>query len=303
MREFSGKVAVVTGGGGSIGGGLAMAAARRGAKVVVADILPANARATAEKIKAEGGEAIGVACDVCDRASIAQLKAEANAAYGRVNLLFANAGATSYQRLMDMTDEDVDWIYTANLVGVTSCIRAFLPDMYEARDGHIVATASAAGLLAGSIPYHSIYSAAKLGVVGLMLNLRLEAAEHGVGISVLNPGAVETYMGTQNGLYRPARFGGPVDAGVLPATGSFKAVKLIWRTAESAAEMVMEGVIANRPVINTDATQKAHFDETFVEAMRDAFDAAEAFDRAHPELAARAEENPLLGKKGPATAG
>ena len=299
MREFEGKVAVVTGGGGSIGGGLAKAAARRGAKVVVADILPQNAQIVAEQIKARGGEAIGVGCDVCDRASIARLKAEANAAYGRVNLLFANAGATSYQKLMDMTDEDVDWIYTVNIFGVTNTIRAFLPDMYAARDGHVVATASAAGLLAGSIPYHSIYSAAKLGINGLVLNLRLEAAEHGVGVSVLNPGAVETYMGTQNARYRPQRFGGPSDGGVLPPDGSFKTVKLVWRTAESAAEMVMEAVIANRPVINTDATQKAHFDQTFTDVMRDAFDFAEAFDRTHPDLAAQGEDNPLLGKKGP----
>lgn len=297
MREISGKVAVVTGGGGSIGRGLAMAAAKRGAKVVVADILAEHARAVAEEIRGAGGEAVGVACDVCDRGSIAQLKAEANAAFGRVSLLFANAGATSYQTLAEMSDDDVDWIYAVNLMGVTHCVRAFLPEMYAAREGHIVATASAAGLLAAAIPYHSVYSAAKLGVIGLMLNLRLEAAEHGVGISVLNPGAVETYMGTRNALYRPERFGGPNEGGVSAPEGSFSTVKLVWRTPESAAEMVMEGVINDRPVINTDATQQAYFEDTFVQLMRSGFADAAAFDRAHPELAASGEENRLADQR------
>jgi NAD(P)-dependent dehydrogenase (short-subunit alcohol dehydrogenase family) len=300
MRDFEGKVALVTGGGGSIGMGMAKAAARRGAKVVVADILPDNAKAVAEQIKAAGGEAIGIACDVCERASIAQMKAEANAAYGRVSLLFANAGATSYQKLMEMSDDDVDWIYTVNLFGVTNTVRAFLPDMYAAREGHVVATASAAGLLAGAIPSHTIYAAAKLGINALMLNLRLEAAEHGVGISVLNPGATESFMGTQNGLYRPKKFGGPEEQGVAPATESFKKVKLIWRSSDSIGEMVMEAVAANRPVINTDPTQQAHFDATFTEVMHQAFADAAAFDAAHPELAAKGEENTLWGKRGPA---
>ena len=300
MRDFKGKVALVTGGGGSIGMGMAKAAARRGAKVVVADILPENAQAVVEQIKAAGGEAIGVACDVCERASIAQMKAQENAAYGRVNLLFANAGATSYQKLHEMTDDDVDWIYSVNLFGVTNTVRAFLPDMYEAREGHIVATASAAGILAGAIPSHTIYAAAKLGINGLMLNLRLEAEPYGVGVSVLNPGATESFMGTQNGLYRPAKFGGPEDIGVGPATESFEKVKLIWRSSDSIGEMVMEAVVANRPVINTDASQQAHFDATFTEPMRQAFADAAAFDRNHPDLAQKGEENTLWGKRGPA---
>ena len=188
MTEIAGRVAFVTGGGSGIGRALASALAVEGAAVVVADILDENARAVAEEIGAAEGTAVALACDVSDRASVRQAKDEANAALGPVSLLFANAGVTSFQPLVEMSDDDIDWIIGVDLMGVVNCLTAFLPDMVAARDGHVCATSSVAGLCAGWIPYHSAYSAAKLGVLGMMLNLRLELAELGVGASVLVPG-------------------------------------------------------------------------------------------------------------------
>ena len=167
MTEITGA-AVVTGGGSGIGMALAKELAKLRVAVAVADIILDNAGKVAGEISAAGGKAIAIHCDVCERASIKLMKSEANAALGPIKLVFANAGATSFEPLMDMSDDDVDWIIQVNLMGVINTARAFLPDMMAAREGHIVATASMAGLLPGWMPVHVPYSAAKAGIIGAM---------------------------------------------------------------------------------------------------------------------------------------
>ncbi len=279
MKQISGNVAVVTGGGSGIGRALAHALAAEGASVVVADILERNARSIADEIIAKGGAAVPTTCDVSDRADVKRLKAEANSAYGPVTLLFANAGATSFERLTDMSEQDLDWIVQVDLMGVANCLLAFLPDMYAARSGHVVATGSMAGVLPGWIPYHSAYSSAKAGVLGLMMNLRNEAAEFGVGATVLCPGGVETSLKHNNSLYRPDRFGGPQQTSVRIPEGSFKHVDILFRAPEEVAQMVLDSVRENRPMVVTDPTMRKAFMESYVSVVLEAFDHAEAFDR------------------------
>ena len=150
MTQISGKVALVTGGGSGIGRGLALALAADGAKVVVADIIKENADKVAGVIKKAGGSAVALACNVCERAAVRKMTDEANQAFGRVSLLFANAGATSFKPFTAMAENDIDWIIQVNLMGVTNCLMAFLPDMIAAHEGHVIATASMAGLLPAS---------------------------------------------------------------------------------------------------------------------------------------------------------
>jgi NAD(P)-dependent dehydrogenase (short-subunit alcohol dehydrogenase family) len=278
MVEIGGRVAVVTGGGSGIGRGLAMALAAEGASVAVADIRLDGAEAVAEEITAQGGRAIGVVCDVSDRASVHRMKARVEADLGTASLLFANAGATHFDRMSEMSEDDVDWILSVNLIGVSNCTMAFLPDMMAARDGHVVATASMAGLLPGWIPQHAPYSGAKLGVVGMMLNLRIEAAEYGVGVTVLCPGGVITGM-KNSPSYRPERFGGPSDRKVRRPEGFFEKVKLAFRPPEEAAQMVLRAVRDNRPMVVTDGSLRQVFVDTYVNVVMDAFDEADAFDR------------------------
>jgi NAD(P)-dependent dehydrogenase (short-subunit alcohol dehydrogenase family) len=278
VTEIRGRVALVTGGGSGIGRGLAVTLAAEGASVAVADIRADAAKAVAEELKAAGAKAIGVACDVSDRAAVRRMKAEAEAQLGPVTLLFANAGATAFDRLVDMPEDDVDWIIQVNLMGVTNCVMAFLPDLMAARDGHIVATASMAGVLPGWIPYHAPYSAAKLGIVGLMLNLRIEAAEAGVGMTVLCPGGVTTSM-KDSPSYRPARFGGPSEDKVRRPEGFFEEVNLAFRPPEEAARMVLRAVRDNRPMVVTDGSMRRFFKDTYVDVVMEAFDEADAFDR------------------------
>jgi NAD(P)-dependent dehydrogenase (short-subunit alcohol dehydrogenase family) len=137
------------------------------------------------------------------------MKERVNGALGPIQLVFPNAGATSFDPLMEMSDADVDWIIDVNLMGVMRTTRIFLPDMINAGGGHICATGSIAGLLPGWIPTHVPYSAAKAGVIGLMMNLQIEMRAHNVFTTSYGPGAVASGMNRNNGLYRPARFGGP----------------------------------------------------------------------------------------------
>src|ERR1700743_2079396 len=99
MTEISGRVAVVTGGGSGIGSGLALELARQGAAVAVADINLDNARKVAAQIQAAGGKSLAVKCDVCERASIRSMRQQVTDTLGTVQLLFANAGATSFTHL------------------------------------------------------------------------------------------------------------------------------------------------------------------------------------------------------------
>ena len=152
-----------------------------------------------------GGKAVAIQCDVCDRTSINRMRDEAIAALGPIQLVFANAGATSFDPLMEMSDDDVDWILNVNLHGVMNCTRAFLPGMIASGEGHVCATASMAGLLPGWIPVHVPYSAAKAGIIGMMMNLALEMKQHNVFTTSYCPGGVATGMKQNNARYRPAK--------------------------------------------------------------------------------------------------
>lgn len=279
MTEIIGKAAVVTGGGSGIGMGLAKELASQGASVAVTDINLDNARAVAEEIKAAGGKAVALHCDVCERTSIAQMKNEAKAALGPIQLVFANAGATSFDPLMQMSDADVDWIIQVNLMGVMNTTRAFLPDMMEAGGGHVVATASMAGLLPGWIPAHAPYSAAKAGIIGLMLNLALEMKPHNVHFTSYCPGGVASGMAAHNLRYRPARFGGPGEGGVSTGHASTQISAIAFYAPESVAPMVLRAVRNNRPFVFDHADQRRHFKETYADLVEACYDDIEAYER------------------------
>lgn len=278
MTEIAGRTALVTGGGSGIGRGLARALAKEGAKVVVADILQEKAQAVADEIKAQGGAAIALACDVCERAAIRQMKADANAAFGPVTLLFANAGATSFDPLMEMSDDDVDWIIQVNLMGVINTTRAFLPDMVAAGGGHVCATASMAGLLPGWIPLHAPYSAAKAGIIGLMMNIALELKPHDIHTTSYCPGGVASGMKANNATYRPAKFGGPSQGEVQVSDASANAKQMAFYSPDAVAPMVLRAVRNNRPFVFDHADQRKHFRETYSGVVEACYDDIAAWE-------------------------
>jgi NAD(P)-dependent dehydrogenase (short-subunit alcohol dehydrogenase family) len=281
VTEISGKAAVVTGGGSGIGMGLAKGLAKEGASVAVADIILDNARKVANEINAAGGKAVAIHCDVCERDSIKAMQAEAKASLGPVTLVFANAGATSFDPLMEMSDDDVEWIIQVNLMGVINTARAFLPDMMAAREGHIIATSSMAGLLPGWIPVHVPYSASKMGVIGFMMNLALEMREHNIRTTSYCPGGVATGMKANNARYRPARFGGPGEGEVHITEASFKDKDLSFYSPESIAPMVLRAVRNNRAFVFDHAEQRRFFQETYAGVVESCYDDIEAYEREH----------------------
>jgi NAD(P)-dependent dehydrogenase (short-subunit alcohol dehydrogenase family) len=279
MTEISGKAAVVTGGGSGIGMGLARQLAKQGASVAVADIMLENARRVADEINAEGGNAVAVHCDVCERDSIKAMKAEANAALGPITLLFANAGAASFDPLMEMSDNDVDWIIQVSLMGVMNTTRAFLPDMIAARDGHVMATSSIAGLAPTWVPLHVPYAAAKAGIIGLVMNLGVEVEQYNIHTTIYCPGGVASGMKDNNSLYRPDRFGGPVNAGVEYGEANKAQTSLKFYRPEDVALMVLNAVRNNRPFVFDHAEQRAIFRDTYSAVVEACYDDSERWER------------------------
>lgn len=193
MKDLRGKVAVITGAASGIGFALAERAAREGMKVVLADI-EAGALAEAEKkIRAAGAEAISVVTDVAKRESVEALRDRTLAAFGNCHLLCNNAGVAVNGATWDITHDDWDWILGVNLWGVINGIRAFVPGMIASgEEGHVVNTASMAGLIAG--PGMSAYNATKHAVVAISESMFVEQSMAGskVSTSVLCPGWVNT---------------------------------------------------------------------------------------------------------------
>lgn len=192
MDELQGKVAVITGGASGIGLGLAHRAASEGMKVVLADIEPDPLHAAVAALKDQGAEALGVVTDVADLAAIEALRDRALDTFGGVHLLCNNAGVGGGGRTWEVSIEQWRWVLDVDLWSVIYGIRTFVPVMLEQGVGHIVNTASVAGLT--TTPGLGPYNVAKHGVVTLsetlFHELRLETAA--VGVSVLCPAFVNT---------------------------------------------------------------------------------------------------------------
>jgi NAD(P)-dependent dehydrogenase (short-subunit alcohol dehydrogenase family) len=199
LPDLNGKVAIVTGGASGIGKGIATQLVAEGAHVVIADIQPDALAATAAELGA-----IGIQTDVSDPASVDALARAVLDQYGTVHVVCNNAGIGPLAPVADLTLDDWRWMLGVNLWGVIHGIHTFLPILKRNREGgHIVNTASMAGLVAG--PRLGAYAAAKYGVVGLteVLAAELAADNSRVGVSVLCPGTVHTNIG-HSSRNRPA---------------------------------------------------------------------------------------------------
>lgn len=199
MDDVRGKVAVVTGGASGIGRALATRFVAEGMHVVIGDIEEGPLRTTADEIGA-----VGVVTDVTDAASVAALADATMERFGAVHVVCNNAGVGGGGQIKDLTLKDWKWVIDVSLWGVIHGIHSFLPHLRANDDGgHIVNTASIAGLVSG--PGIGPYNAAKYGVVAISetLALELEAEGSNVGVSVLCPGLVRTNIFTSQ-RNRPA---------------------------------------------------------------------------------------------------
>lgn len=193
MDSFSEKTAVITGGASGMGRAMALRLASAGMNVVVGDVNDHAMSTVVDEIIAMGVEAIGVHTDVADEAANMALAEAAEQTFGSVNVLCLNAGVTgSAGRSWALTKQDWDWTLGILLDGVVHGVRAFVPNMLEHGDGHVVMTASIAGHVSSA--YSGPYMVAKHGVVALAETLyhELRAEKSDIGVTCLCPGFVNT---------------------------------------------------------------------------------------------------------------
>lgn len=191
--QLSGRVAVVTGGGSGIGRALCLALAEHCAAVVVADLDEEAAQAVAEEVVAAGAGALSVACDVGDPMQVDGLLHLAVERFGTVHLVCNNAGILRSGVAWETTLEEWDATFAVNVWGVVNGVRTFVPHLIEQGEGHIVNTASLAGLTTN--PGLAAYNVSKHAVVALSETLHrdlLLSGHAGVGVSVVCPGFVRT---------------------------------------------------------------------------------------------------------------
>jgi NAD(P)-dependent dehydrogenase (short-subunit alcohol dehydrogenase family) len=244
VKDLQSKVAVVTGAASGIGRATATLLARQGMRVAIADIdVPALGRVK-DEIEGDGGRVIAVGTDVSSASAIEALRDATLDAFGAVHVVHNNAGVVVAGGIDEISLELWKWVLDVDLWSVIHGIRVFVPLLRAQGEGHVVNTASTAGLQAN--PGIAPYNVAKFGVVAVSETLRLELAGTGVGVSVLCPGPVDTQI-VQAERNLPD--------GVAAATGAVadrfranagKALATTGLDPMAVAGMVLDGIVEDR---------------------------------------------------------
>lgn len=246
MQDLEGKVVFITGGASGLGLAMAEAFAGAGAKLVLADVDVDALAAAAERLRGQNVPVFTIQLDVTDREAFAGAARLAADEFGAIHVLCNNAGVYRGGRLDAVTYQDWDWVMGVNVGGVVNGLQAVLPYIKEAGEGHVVNTASMAGV--AGIGGLGVYNASKFAVVGMSEALRQDLGESGIGVSVLCPGMVRTRI-LESERNRPEDFEHGVSEAEAAAAAQSQAMHAAMATGIDAAEVgqiVLDGVRDDR---------------------------------------------------------
>jgi 2-hydroxycyclohexanecarboxyl-CoA dehydrogenase len=192
MHRLEGKTIIVTGGGGGIGGATCRRLAKEGARIAVLDLNADAAGTVAAAIRAEGGQAAAIRCDITDRASVDAAVAATQAQLGPVDVLVNNAGWDVFKPFTKTVPAEWDKLIAINLTGALHMHHAVLPGMAARKSGRIVNIASDAGRVGSS--GEAVYAACKGGLIAFSKTIAREHARHGITVNVVCPGPTDTAL-------------------------------------------------------------------------------------------------------------
>jgi NAD(P)-dependent dehydrogenase (short-subunit alcohol dehydrogenase family) len=230
--RLTGKTALITGAGSGIGRATAMRFAEEGAAVAVVDLRADAAEETADKITADGGRAVAVAADVTEAAAIERAVAMAVEVFGRLDVLYNNAGVDSTGSVADADEADWDRCFAVNVKGTFLASRAAVPHLERDGGGSIVNQGSVAALV--GVPGFAAYCAAKGAVVALTRSMAVDLAPRGIRVNVICPGTVYTPL--MEPLLR-RRGDGDLEAGLAKTIAKYPIGRL--GTPEEIAEAAL----------------------------------------------------------------
>jgi len=190
--RLANKVAIVTGSGSGIGRASALLFAREGAQVVVVDKDEKDAAQTAEDVKQSGGSVLVIQADVSNQGSCASIVDKTFEAYGRVDILFNNAGVSSFKPVVETDEAELDYVLGTNVKSVFFLSQAAIPHMKRQGNGSIINNASITGIVGA--PGMAAYATSKGAIITLTRTMALEHAEDGIRVNCICPASVDTPM-------------------------------------------------------------------------------------------------------------
>ena len=245
MKDFTDRVAFVTGGASGIGLGIARALLAAGCKAVIADLRPDHIAEAKAALAGAGNSLLAIELDVTDRGAMTAAAGQVMQAFGRIDLLVNNAGVGIEGPLGEATFADWDFGLAVNLGGVVNGLQAFLPHIRAGgRGGHVVNTASLAGLV--QMPsFMAIYATAKAAVIALSESIRDDLARDGIGVTVLCPGPIKSRI-HELGRNRPERFKASEAFNAAAERLGRRQVSDLWMEPDRVGEMVVEAIREDR---------------------------------------------------------
>ena len=245
MTRVAGRTAFITGGGSGVGLGQAKVFAQAGCRVAIADIRQDHLDDAMAWFDGRGFDVMPVRLDITDRAAYAAAADEVEAKLGPVSLLFNTAGVSIFGPMQDATYDDWDWQLSVNLNGVINGIQTFVPRMIaRGQGGHVINTASMSAFVA--LKGTGLYCTTKMAVRGLSECLAMDLADHGIGVSMLCPGAVNSNI-HEAVLTRPAHLKNTGYYGADPQVfARLKQVISVGMEPETLAQYVLKGVEADQ---------------------------------------------------------